>query len=139
VLVLVSLAGCAVSERTAIAPRSFADGHLASALERDIAKMEDSTPEGWDRFADSSRWLDGENGETFAVACAYLIRRDPTIFLRRYLAGDERAIFCGREAYGWSAPAYRETLDSVYHYRLLEARACGEELKIKRFIAETTR
>ena len=100
--------------------------------------MERGVPEGWRDFSRLSNRVDGEYGATFAVACAYAARRDPTLFLRRHLAGDQSAVRCGRKAYGWSDAAYRRVLDAVYRYRLLEAKSPHERRKIQQFIMETT-
>ena len=136
----VALSGCTGGARkAATAPTYFASGNFARGLEADIAAMERSVPNQWRDFSRLSHRVDGEYGATFAVACAYAARRDPTLFLRRHLADDPAALRCGRNAYGWSGDAYRRVLDAVYRYRLLEAKSPHERKKIQQFITETTR
>ena len=125
--------------KPAVTPTFFAPGALATELEANVTAIERSTPARWIAFSRLARHLDGEKGETFAVACAYLVRRDPTIFLRRHLAGDRYGILCGLRAYGWSGKEYQRVLDEVYRYRLLEAKSAVERQKIEQFIAETTK
>ena len=134
-----ALSGCVSgTPKASTAPTYFAPGNFARGLEADVAAMERSVPDGWRDFSRLSDRVDGEYGTTFAVACAYAARRDPTLFLRRHLAGDQRAVRCGREAYGWSGAAYRRVLDTVYRYRLLEAKSPRERQRIQQFITETT-
>ncbi|WP_377165305.1 hypothetical protein [Prosthecobacter fluviatilis] len=116
-----------------MSPRHFADGKLARKLETDIAAIERNEPAGWKDLASHAYRLDGEHAETFAVACAYLLRRDPTIFLRRHLTGDPDALFCGWAAYG-HAGHYRSIVDAVYKQRLHEASSEAECESIRQFI-----
>lgn len=114
-------------------PVEFADSPLARSLEKDIAAIERSEPNGWRSFSSHAYRVDGEYAETFSVACAHLLRRDPTIFLRRYLAGDPDALFCGWAGYGWSGD-YRTVLDEMYRQRLVISRSASERRRIQEFI-----
>jgi hypothetical protein len=123
----------------ATAPTFVAGSSYGEWLEDHIAAMEANAPAAWPKFRIGVDTLSAHGGETFAVACAYLIRRDPTFFLRRHLSGDRYGILCGRRAYRWSGKDYRRVLDSVYRYRLLEAKSATERHKIEEFISETTK
>ena len=128
------LAACHVEAvKPSLSPRQFADSKLARKLEADITAIEGNEPAGWKDLASYAHKLDGEHAETFAVACADLLRRDPTIFLRRHLAGDPNARFCGWAAYG-HVGNYRSIVDAVYSRRLHEARSEAEYRSIKQFI-----
>ena len=122
--------------KRSLAPTEFTDTRFARRLEADIASIERSEPQGWHDLAGCAYHVDGEYGEVFSSACAYLLRRDPTLFLRRHLAGDPDAVFCAWAGYGWSGD-YRPVLDTVYHYRLLDARTSHERREIREFIART--
>jgi hypothetical protein len=114
-------------------PKEYVDSRFSRNLEADIAAIENSEPRGWRSLASHAYEVDGEYAETFATACSYLARRDPTLFLRRHLAGDPDALFCAWIAYNWNSD-YRPVFDSIYSIRLLEARSSGERKKIERFI-----
>lgn len=138
--IAVLFAGCAThGPSPATAPTAIAGSSYGEWLERHIAAMEAHAPAAWAEFRIGADTLSAHGGETFAAACAYLIRRDPTFFLRRHLNGDRYGILCGRRAYGWSGRDYQRVLDSVYRYRLLEAKSATERQKIEEFISETTK
>ena len=133
-LCILILPGCAAtSAKRNLLASEFADGPLARSLDADIHTIERSEPQGWRSLALHASQVDGEYAETFAVACANLVRRDPTVFLRRHLAGDADALLCGWAAFGWD-PDYRPVLDAVYRFRLLEARSATERQRIQEFI-----
>ncbi len=127
------MASLTAAPERSMSATEFADSGTARALDRDVAAIERSEPQGWRDLASYAYRVDGEHGEAFAAACSYLARRDPTVFLRRYLAGDPNALFCGWAAYGWSRE-YRSVLDEVYRYRLLEARSTSERRQVQEFI-----
>lgn len=134
------LAGCASHRpEPALRPTAIAEGNYGVILERQIAGMEASAPPVWSDFRIGADTRGAHTGETFSAACAYLIRRDPTVFLRRHLAGDRYGILCGRRGYGWSGKSYQRVLDAVYRYRLLEAKSPAERQKIEQFVSETTK
>jgi hypothetical protein len=137
-LIAVVLTGCAAHGPSSATAPTFI-GDYGIWLERHIAAMEASAPAEWPKFRIGADTRSAHGGETFSVACAYLIRRDPTLFLRRHLTGDRYGILCGRRAYGWSSQDYRLVLDAVYRYRLVEAKTKTERQKIEEFIAETTK
>ena len=123
--------------RRSMSPAEYGEGSMGDRLQRDVSLIEASVPNGWRDFSGTCEGLDAAKGENFDVACSYLVRRDPTLFLRRFLAGDPSAICCGRAAY--KNLQYRHVLDQVYRWRLLEASSEKERQKIRHFIAETTR
>lgn len=138
-LISLMLAACHVEAvKPSLSPRQFTDSRLARNLEADITAIETSEPAGWRDLASHAHRLDGEYAETFAVACAHLLRRDPTVFLRRHLAGDSNAMFCGWAAYG-RAGNYCSIVDALYEQRLREARSEAERESIKQFIATSHR
>jgi hypothetical protein len=90
----------------------------------------------WDSFtAYQESHLDGEYAETYDTACGELARRDPTIFLRRHLMGDRRAIDTGKRAYGWIGTAGRHTMNWLNDSRLQLSDNREERRKIKEYIA----
>jgi hypothetical protein len=139
-LLVVTAATCSAGQlKPAMRPIEWGEGQQGIVLERQIAVIEASAPDAWREFRTGHDTLGAHRSETFSVACAYLIRRDPTFFLRRHLTGDRYAIPCGKRAYGWSGKEYRRVLDSVYRFRLLEARSPIERHKIEQFITQTTK
>ena len=136
VCMLLPMVSALAGPQRSLSATEFADSGTARALDRDVAAIERSEPQGWRDLASYAYHVDGEHGEAFSAACSYLARRDPTVFLRRYLAGDPDALFCGWAAYRWSRE-YRTVLDTVYRYRLLEARSTSERRLIQRFITFT--
>ncbi len=133
---LLPVASVTAAPKRSLSATEFADSGTARALDRNVAAIERSEPQGWHDLASYAYHVDGEHGEAFSAACSYLARRDPTVFLRRYLAGDSNALFCGWAAYGWSGE-YRSVLDAVYRYRLLEARSASERRQVQEFIKRT--
>jgi hypothetical protein len=90
----------------------------------------------WDSFtAYQNGRLDGEYAETYDTACGELARRDPTLFLRRHLMGDRRAIPTGKLAYGWIGTEGRHTMNWLHESRLHLANDREERRKIKEYIA----
>ncbi len=92
----------------------------------------------WNEFAEIRHGLDGEKSQTYAVACAELLRRDPTFFLRKYLKKDTKALEPGKLAYRWSDPKGRILYDEVYARRLYIATDAKERKRIGVFIDYTT-
>lgn len=106
-------------------------------LVKDMVAIERNESRAWHDLAGHDfPPIDAEHGETFGAVCAYLVRRDPVIFLRRHLAGDPQALLQGRAAYERS-DEYRSVLDAVYRFRLWGARSVGERALIRDFIAYT--
>jgi hypothetical protein len=134
-IILVPFACSAGQLKPTLRPTEWGEGQQGVILERQIAGIEASAPAIWREFRTGADTRGAHTSETFSVACAYLIRRDPTFFLRRYLSGDAYAIPCGKRAYGWSGKQYQRVLDSVYRFRLLEAKLPTERQKIEQFIA----
>ena len=90
----------------------------------------------WSMFAAyADAGLSGEHAETYATVCAELARRDPTIFLRRHLLGDPRALKVGKLAYGWIGPKGRHTLDWLHKSRLQLASDPRERRLIEEYIS----
>jgi hypothetical protein len=79
-----------------------------------IERIEAGEESAWTEFKRVGSNLDGEYSQTYSVACSELLRRDPTFFLRRYLAGDTEAIVQGRKGYGWSGDQGRSLMDDIY-------------------------
>lgn len=141
VLLLLALIVSACSTHppsAAIAPSYISDGSYGNILESQIAAIERSDPAAWHQFRIGNDTRGAHTSETFSAGCAYLVRRDPTFFLRRHMEGDRYALPCGRRAYQWSGD-YRQVLDSVYKFRLLEAKSPSEKERIEQFITETKR
>ena len=138
-LIAIVAAGCSTQlPQKATRPINWCEGNTGIILEHQISIMESSVPPEWSDFRTGADSLGAMYGETFAVSCAYLLRRDPTFFLRRYLSGDPYAIRCAFMAYGWSAPEYRRVLDLVYRFRLSDANSETERKNIEQFIELTT-
>lgn len=82
-----------------------------------IDRIERGDSDAWAEFKRQGKDLDGEYSQTFSVACAELVTRDPTFFLRRYLAGDSSVIPFAKRANGWVGQDGRDLLNAVYDRR----------------------
>lgn len=94
---------------------------FAQVLLKDVLSIERGYGLAWNHFAgflDAKPGLDGEHAEIYGAACAEIFRRDPTFFLRRYLRGDERALICAGQGFGWSSPGSRKCLVELHRTRL---------------------
>ena len=90
----------------------------------------------WDSFAAyDTRDLDGEHAFIYETACGELARRDPTIFLRRHLMSDARAIPIGKRAYGWIGQEGRHTMNWLNESRLQLAIDRKERQNINEYIS----
>lgn len=116
-------------------------GEFANRLRILIIRIESGDRSAWERFVSyvNSEGLDGEYSETYSVACADLARRDPTIYLRHFMNGEERALVCGKRAYGSIGFRGRSLLDDVYASRLYLAKEPAERRKILAFTSTTTK
>lgn len=102
------LVGCSSDERPSSSPhqhgwaRYMEDREISRFLETAINDLSKGDDETWNRI--SKVWrankLDGIGATCFLVGLGELFARSPTIFLERYLAGDETAKELAREAYG---------------------------------------
>ena len=115
----------------------YVDSPFAQSLSSLVQRIEKGDLSAWDKFAAEANGLDGEYSQTYSVACSELLRRDPTFLLRRYLAGDPRALSAARRGYGRSGPAGRSLLDEIYARRLYIASTDLERRKIADFIDQT--
>ena len=82
--------------------------------------------------------MDGERSLIYTIACAELLRRDPTFLLRRYLLGDLSALACGRRGYDRSGVEGRAILNKVYGQRLAIEDSTAVHIQISEFINQTT-
>jgi hypothetical protein len=139
---LLLLTGCAATRDEARYYSSTAARYVGGSFSKRLTVLEEKIDGGdlaaWREFASYADKVDGESAETYAVACSELARRDPTFFLRRYLAGDAIALRGGREAFGWSGDRERRLLTAVYAERLYIASTRRERQKIRAFISATT-
>lgn len=109
------------------------EGNFAKTLREYVLAIERGDGAAWPRFAGFVRagepGLDGEHAETYGVACAEIFRRDPTFFLRRYLAHDEPeyALACARRGFAWLPSGFRKVLVKVHRSRLELAVEEGED------------
>ncbi len=102
------------------------EAQFAKDLLKDVLSIERGYGRAWNHFAgllDAKPGLDGEHAEIYGAACAEIFRRDPTFFLRRYLRGDERALTCAGQGFGWSSPGSRKCLVELHRARLKLERA----------------
>ena len=113
---------------------------LAQALKRLLDKIEAGDMTAWQEFAgyENSEGMDGERSLIYSVACAELLRRDPTFLLRRYLLGDAKTLACAHRGYGWSGIEGREILNKVYGQRLAIEESKAVRNQISEFINQTT-
>jgi len=79
--------------------------------------------------------FDGEVSEIYSIACGEVARRDPTLFLRRYLLGDSKALPVGKRAYGWIGREGRHTMDWLHESRLQLAGSPQERRMIEDYIS----
>ena len=117
-----------------MSPAEFGGATMASRMQSRIESIERSEPAAWRSLSRPAYFVDGVYGEIFGITCAHLVRRDPTIFLRRYLAGDPNAACCAWTAYWWGE-SYQRVFDEVHRFRLLEARSPQERKRIEAFLA----
>ena len=91
----------------------------------------------WSEFASytDGGLLDGESSSTYSIACGALATRDPTIFLRRYLHGDPRALKVGKRAYDSIGTEGRHTMDWLHQSRLQLASDPRERRLIEKYIS----
>ena len=140
VLILAS-SGCSLTsgdrEEFGVSLRSWVDSPFSRKLTDLIDHIESGDKVAWQTFSSyTSAGLDGEYSETYSMACSELARRDPTIFLRKHLYGDERAIAVGKRAYGWIGTKGRHVMNWLHDSRLALATTEEERKKIQRYIAE---
>ena len=123
-------------EKIAASVRNFGGTTLARDLEDLLCRIERGDMKAWDLFtAYPTAHLSGEHAETYDTACGELARRDPTIFLRRHLMGDRRAIPTGKRAYGWIGTEGRHTMNWLHESRLQLANDREERRKIEEYVA----
>ena len=123
-------------EKITASVSNWGDTWLARDLEGLLVRIERGDMKAWDSFtAYETAHLSGEHAETYETACGELARRDPTIFLRRHLMGDRRAIPTGKRAYGWIGTEGRHTMNWLHESRLELANDQEERRKIKEYIA----
>jgi hypothetical protein len=116
--------------------RTWADTSLARNLVDLIERIESGDMVAWQRFtAHEVAGLSGEHALTYSMACGELARRDPTIFLRRHLQGDQRAMAVGKRAYGWIGPGGRHTMNWLHESRLALSTTAAERQSIESYIA----
>jgi hypothetical protein len=116
--------------------RTWADTRLSRNLADLIDRIERGDMKAWQRFAAYElAGLDGEHSETYSMACGELARRDPTIFLRRHLCGDQTAAAVGKRAYGWIGTGGRHAMNWLHESRLALATTEAERQRIKSYIA----
>lgn len=141
VLIAFSLAGCSAqkvdTKYWTSSVNRYINGGFATKLTSLLGRIERGDLSAWREFASYAGQLDAEKGETYDVACGELLRRDPTFYLRRFLAGDLSSIPCARKGYGASGYQGRSLLDAVYAQRLYIASA-SERRQIQSFIDLTT-
>jgi hypothetical protein len=97
-LILAPFIACSADElKPTTRPIEWGEGQQGVILEKQIAAIEATEPAVWREFRTGADTMGAHTSETFSVACAYLIRRDPTFFLRRHLSGDSYAFHAERE------------------------------------------
>ena len=141
IIVILALSGCSTTSTSqkdfGASLRNWVDSPLSRNLANLIDRIEGGDMRAWQRFsAYEVAGLDGEHSETYSMACGELARRDPTIFLRRYLHGDARAVAVGKRAYGWVGTEGRHVMNWLHDSRLALATTEAERKKIERYIAE---
>ena len=140
-IAFVFLCSCATqkhdSEYWSSTTSRYVESPFAQSLSGLVKKIERGDLSAWDTFAAKGEDLDGEYSQTYSVACSELLRRDPTFFLRRHLAGDPRAIAPATRGYGWSGHTGRGLLDEIYARRLYIASTDSERRLISDFIGQT--
>ncbi len=115
---------------------SWADTGLSRNLAILLKRIEGGDMKAWSEFAAyDDGGLDGEHSETYSMACGELARRDPTIFLRRHLLGDTRALRVGKRAYGWIGTEGRHTMNWLHQSRLQLASGPEERRLIEDYIS----
>lgn len=112
----------------------FTDGPQSRRLLALIQRIERGDMQAWDAFIDEGKGVDGVYGETYAMACGELATRDPTIFLRRHLMGDKRALELGKTAYGWAGTGGRHVMNWLNVARLHLATDREEKRRIKEYM-----
>ena len=108
-------------------------------LDKYVREIELGSGRAWEDFLKNGEDLDGEYSQTYSVACSELLRRDPTVCLRKFLQGDSRALVVGKKGFGWSGRKGRELLEELYTRRLYICSDDRERNLVVRFIDETTR
>ena len=137
----VTIVGCTAIERdseywTSSVTR-YVDSNFSRTLDQLLKRIEKGDQAAWREFAGFANQVDGESGQTYAVACAELLRRDPTFYLRRHLAGDPNAVLCGRRAYRWAGTRGRSLLDDIYAGRIYIETEESTRRKIEEFVSAT--
>ncbi len=137
---LLLLPSCSNQTRDTGMPRStisYVNSSFAQSLTRLIDRIELGDLEAWSDFKRHNVDLDGEFSQTYAVACSEILTRDPSFFLRRYLAGESDVVPYAKFGYRFVGTRGRQILDEIYERRLSIAQAHEAEL-IQSFINETT-
>ena len=124
-------------EKLGPALSTWADTGLSRGLADLLKRIEAGDMKAWFEFAAYvDAGLSGEYSETYSMACGELARRDPTIFLRRHLMGDQKAIRVGKRAYGWIGMEGRHTMNWLNASRLQLAVTPQERQLIEEYIGE---
>ena len=124
---------------TSTAARYASESPFSMRLDRCVREIEGGSGKAWENFIKYGEGLDGEHSQIYSVACSELMRRDPTVCLRKFLQGDSRALKVGKKGFGWSGSRGREILEEVYSRRLYICSDKKERNLVGRFIDETTR
>ncbi len=115
---------------------TWTNSGFASDLAALLSRIEKGDMKAWHHFASYLDGApDGEYSETYSMACGELARRDPTIFLRRHLLGDLRALRVGGRAYGAIGPEGRRTMEWLNEARLQLATDTHERRLIREYIS----
>lgn len=97
---------------------SYANSGLSRRLTKIIDRIEEGDRRAWNQFKSEGKDLDGEYSQTYSVACAEILTRDPTFFLRLYLTGDTTVIPYALRGYQWSGDQRRSLLNQIYENRI---------------------
>jgi hypothetical protein len=137
-IVILLVAGCGTHQEPLFSTIRYANSSFAHRLTSLIDRIEGGDLAAWESFKSSGVGLDGEYSQTYSIACAELVTRDPTFFLRLYLRDDASVIPYAYEAYAWSGDAGRTVLDQIYDRRLRIEGSSDRRVRIEKFVNLTT-